>query len=211
MPSRCLFNLPHLPLLYETVQLGLDCAWVQGSGSTLRTVVIPELAWQPHLEGIKRYRPALGLQMSHSVSLSESAEMFGTFSYKFYGRDTQSEVPAPKGTYYNPYNVQRFADVLESNWGIGLIARASEVEAFGISASSVGLLAQYRETLPPSFRIAGGLARTLGTSFKCAEISARIRFAEQYTLGLGGGYGVFAFDSIRVAFPFPTAHISYQF
>jgi hypothetical protein len=210
--GKCTLRLSHTPLLYQTLQMGLECNPVSESTQLLRAWVLPEMSYRS--KGRPVLRPGALLGIGHSFYLTQTGSthhwVYGQVSYKWVPLESRSNSKVQGNLWNNPGNLQRFGDVFESTWGFGVGGESGVWKALFWQSEAWGYQIRYSETLPSSFRSFGGLSQTRSTSFKYGEINGRMTFRKTQ-LGLGGGYGVFSFDGVRVLFPFPTAYFAYLF
>lgn len=201
----CHIRMPHLSLVTGALQVGTSCGIATGDHHALAWELFPEVGFAKSKHRA-RVRPALliGLAGTFRLEPLEGQALFGSVHYKLAARDKTSleaEFAAPK---YNPFYLQKWADVFESNYALGWLR---EVE--GAEGRRTGIRVTFKETLPLALRRAGALAESAAIEAKFIDVDVR-RKSGRFLWGGGIGYAVVTFDAIRMGFPLPNLFVGWQ-
>ena len=202
----CLIRISHASLAYEALQMGASCAVDSSRNHIFALEIYPEAATRTH-SSTTLLRPSLLVGMVESFKLNllgEKSVLFGSVHYKFAPREKnrlEAEFARPN---YNPFYLQRWADVIESSYILGWVRNfeRNNQEAFATRFS-------FQETLPLGLRRIGALQDSAAVQAKILELSVRAR-SGHYLWGGGIGYAVITFDALRVGLPLPSVFVGYQ-
>jgi hypothetical protein len=193
------------------LQVGVGCALEAGNRYVVGAEVLAEGAYRSsNRKGKVRraVRPGALPALRHTFHLVDAANLrvltIASLSYKVVARESrQSEEDFARPS-YNPFYIQRWADVLESNYALGLLTFLP----VGGSPERLAVRIQYLETLPLGLRRWGGLADSASVQYKQVDVNARMRFGS-FLAGAGVGYAVLTFDGIRVGIPLPALNAGF--
>jgi len=201
--TNCQFVFPHVPLIYTTLQIGAGCAISTGKSNAVSFDLLVEGAFR-QAASRKGVRPG-GLAKLHETFVlaraedGSSVQASASLALKIIpteSRRAQIEYSRP---FYNPFYIQRWADVLESNYTLGVTL----LRAFQDRPEGMAWRAQYLETAPLALRRWGGISRSASIQYKELGVSARFNFSG-FVAGGGLGYAVLTFDGVRVGLFLPS-------
>lgn len=202
----CFLKLNTLALAYRTLQVGPTCAFATGHQHTLAAALLPEGALRTPGSAGTQVRPAILAGLVESFRLdtqTQASVLFGGLHYKLAPKESKGAQKSYATSKYNAYYLQRWADILESNFEFGFI------QNFANHQDDVwAVRAFYTETLPVGLRRLGAIQEAAAVQAKFVSLGGRRRVG-QWTWGGGLGYAVVTFDAVRLGIPVPDLHLSY--
>ena len=206
--TNCTLLLSHTPFLYQTLQIGAGCSLPTGRRNNLGLDLLVEAAYRQGKGGKKAVRPGALPALRHVFHLVDGPDLriltFASLAYKVVARDSADSQTRFARPGYNPFYIQRWADVLESNYAFGVLMFLP----FSDVPEGLAVRAHYLETLPLAVRRWGSLADSASVQYKQLEANARIRLGD-FLLGAGVGYAILTFDSLRVGVPLPSLNFGF--
>jgi hypothetical protein len=220
--SNCFFALNQRALIYRAFQAGVDCAFLTGPNSALAGVLKPELAHRQG-KGSTQVRPALLAELKHSFAFQGGTKegkkeerknallqpqyfFTSSLSYKAFPKESHENQVKFSKSGFNPYGLQRLADVLESHYSLAL----HSVQPWGATPEALEMRLEFLETLPLALRRGAGISETAALQYKHLQASVRVE-SSGFVVGGGLAYAVFTFDSVRATLALPTLQFGFLF
>lgn len=197
-------------MLYQGLQWGAQCAFRTGHSHILAVELFPEIAVRSDEENFNRLRPSVKIALTQALHLKtfglDGALVYGRISGKFSGKENQNTVSKLSKSGYSTVQLQKWSDIVESNYSVGWSLRHALSETDKTQAWAIRI--SYAETLPYELRRFGFLEETAAVNLKTIDMSARRTFGA-ITFGGGLGYAAITIDTIRLALPYPTLTFDY--
>lgn len=205
----CLFSARLIPLVYQGLQMGTQCAIQTGETHILATEIFPEAALRSKEKGVEKFRPGVKIALTEILHIGkfgqEGALVFGRFSYKLSPKENENHIERVSESGYSVIQLQKWADILDSMYSFGWSYRKADPQT---NRQAWALKISYAETLPLELRRIGFLEDTASVSLKTVDVSIRNAFGS-FVLGGGLGYAAVTLDTVRFSLFYPTFALDY--